>query len=71
MQDTALKMSNFQVDVEGSSEGDETDTCTIDIPLNSDNTPSVPISSSNNSNLPIVPKQSYSYGKLIIPLCKL
>ena len=69
--DTALKISNCQVDVEGSSEGDETDTCTFQIPLNSDNTPSVPISSSNASNLPIIPKHSYYYGKLSIPLCKL
>ena len=66
--DTVSKMSNFQVDVEGSSEGDETDTCTIDIPLNDDNIPSVPKSSSNDSNLPIIPKQSYSYGKLTMQL---
>ena len=69
--DSALKIGIFQADVEGSSEGDETDTCTIDISLHDDSTPSVPISSSNDSNLPVIPKQSYSYGKLIMPLCKL
>ena len=69
--DTALKMSNLQVDVEGSSEGDETDTCTIVIPLNGDITPSVPESRSNNSNIPITQKQRNSCSKLTMPLCKL
>ena len=61
--DTALKMSNFQVHVEGSSKGDETDICTIDIPLNGDITPSVPESRSNDTHLPIIQKQSNSYSK--------
>ena len=60
--DTDLKISNLQVDVEGSSKGDETDSCTVGIPLNGDSTPSVPDSRSNDSNLPIIPKQNYSYG---------
>ena len=68
--DTALKIINVQADVEGSSEGDETDTCTFDIPINDDNIPSVPKSSSNDSNLSIIPKQNYCYGKLTMPLCK-
>ena len=68
--DTALKISTFQIDVKGVREGDETDTCTFDIPLNGDSTPSVvPESSSNDSNLLIIPKQNYSYGKLTMPLC--
>ena len=70
--DTTFKIINFQADVDaGSSEGDETDTCAIEIPLNGNDTPSVPISSSNAANLPINPKHSYSYGKLTMPLCKL
>ena len=61
--DKDLIISNFQADVEGSREGDETDTCTIDIPPNGDITPSVPQYRSKDTNLPIIQKHCNSYSK--------